>query len=376
MELAKRLPSSHPHSLALSNAVAPKNSRFSWFRLGHNLSNTHIPPVASRRLPVSLHSMPPQLDMGSIIIRNTLEGISSRHEDDLVVQAAAKKAVELYSGDVLIYTDGSAVKGYLDGGSAAIIYLSHTDPPRTESILKRGAAYTSSFEEECEALRSALTWIIQNCNSRSRPHILSDSQSVCSALLGFDHSVDDLRSLLASCPCTICIQWIPGHKGVPGNVAADAAAGAACQLEEEGRPTSFKGVLTHIKKIPDRDCRQEEKHIETIYSCRSKKKESLISCKWDQVELARLRSGHHWDLHSYRHRCNPALPAHCPRCGPELGPIHNIEHVFTCDNTLALRQRTFGMAKVPISALTDQPMLSLAYARKSLRDVGRPATSQ
>ena len=169
MELAKRLPSSHPRSLALSNAVAPKNSRFSWFRLGHNLSNTHIPPVASRRLPVSLHSKPPQLNMGSIIIRNTLEGISSRHEDDLVVQAGAKRAVDLYGGDVLIYTDGSAVKGYLDGGSAAIIYLNHTDPPCTESILKRGAAYTSSFEEECEALRLALNWIIQNLYAQKNP---------------------------------------------------------------------------------------------------------------------------------------------------------------------------------------------------------------
>ena len=47
MELAKRLPSSHPRILALSNAVALKNSRFSWFRLGHNLSNTHTHPACS-----------------------------------------------------------------------------------------------------------------------------------------------------------------------------------------------------------------------------------------------------------------------------------------------------------------------------------------
>ena len=370
MELAKRLPSGHPRSLAFNNAVAPKNSRSSWFRLGHNLSRTHIPPEAERRLPVSLHSMPPHLDRGSIIIHDKLEGISSRNEDDLVVQAAAKRAVELYYGDVLIYTDGSADQGYLEGGSAAVIYLSLTDPPRTESILKRGAAFTSSFEEECEALRSALKWIIENCDSRSRPHILSDSQSMCSALLGYDHSVDDLRSLLASCPCTICIQYVPGHKGVPGNVAADAAAGAACLLEEDGRPVSYKGVLTHIKKYPDRECRQEEKHIAEIYSCRSKGNEKLISGKWDQVELARLRAGHHWDLHSYRHRCNPALPAHCPRCGSSLGPTHDIEHLFTCNSTLALRQRTFGTAEVPLSVLTDNPKLSLAYARRSLRDVG------
>ena len=38
-------------------------------------------------------------------------------------------------------------------------------PPRKDNILKHGTAFTSSFEDECEALRSAQTWITENSDS-------------------------------------------------------------------------------------------------------------------------------------------------------------------------------------------------------------------
>ena len=46
---------------------------------------------------------------------------------------------------------------------------------------------------------SAITWIRDNCDARSRPLILTDSQSLCKSLLGYDHAVDNIRSALASC---------------------------------------------------------------------------------------------------------------------------------------------------------------------------------
>ena len=45
-----------------------------------------------------------------------------------MIQAAAKRVVELYGGDVVIYMDGSADEGYLDTGSATVIYLSPNGP--------------------------------------------------------------------------------------------------------------------------------------------------------------------------------------------------------------------------------------------------------
>ena len=55
----------------------------------------------------------------------------------------------------------------------------------------------------------ALQWIKDNCNSSSRPLIVTDSQSMCRALVGFDVSVDHLLSALAEYNVSIGIQWCP-----------------------------------------------------------------------------------------------------------------------------------------------------------------------
>ena len=372
-ELAKRLPQNHPRSLALSSAIPAKNSRRSWFRLGTDLTRIHIPPEAENRLPVNFYCKPPQIGLESITINAHLDGISSRHDDESLIRTAAEKVINDWAGDIEIFTDGSATEGYRNGGSAAVVYMKDgDDPPRSETIRKRGAAFTSSFEEESAALRSAAAWIRDNCDARSRPLIMTDSQSICKSLLGYDPSTDPLRCDLADCSATIRIQWVPGHSGIPGNEEADRAANEACLLNENCRPVSFRGISPVIKKsIQDRPCRPAELHIKEIYSKYSRLKEAPISSRWDQVELARLRSGHHWDLRGFQHKVNPSIPATCPRCGYYE---ENIEHWLSCPGTLAARQIIFGTVEVPLSALTDSPLQSLALARRTLRGVG--STSQ
>ena len=91
-------------------------------------------------------------------IFSELEGISSKADDPNVIRAAAEAAISRWDSDLTIFTDGSAVKGSLQGGAAAVVRISD-DPPRYESILARGAAFTSSFEEEKAALELASSWI-------------------------------------------------------------------------------------------------------------------------------------------------------------------------------------------------------------------------
>ena len=373
-ELAKRLPTEHPRSLALANAIPHKrnNQRRSWYRMGTNLTHIHIPPDADNRQPVTFYTKPPWIGLESVTIKPYLDGITSRHDDASAIRTAAVKVIEEWDGDINIFTDGSAVEGYKNGGSAAVVRM-NVDPPRAETIMKRGAEFTSSFEEESEAISSAATWIYDNCDSRSRPLILTDSQSICRSLIGHDPAVDNLRLKLAACTSTICLQWIPGHCGIPGNEEADCAANEARLLRNASRPVSIKGIAPVIKKsIKDRPCRPDEKHIETIYSKYSRVKENVINSRWDQVELARLRSGHHWGLRYFQHKVNPAIPATCPRCGHEE---ENVKHWLECPGTLAARFSIFGTVEVPLFALTDHPLQCLALARKTLRGVGQ-LTSQ
>ena len=115
----------------------------------------------------------------------------------------------------------------------------HDDPPRSESICVKGEVYTSSFEEECQALESAAQWITDNCDASSRPLIITNSQSLCKAFVGHERSVDDLRAHLSSCPATIRIQWVPSHCDIEGNEEADEAANRTCLLPGDGAESAL-----------------------------------------------------------------------------------------------------------------------------------------
>ena len=370
MEQAKRLPEDHPRRKALASAIAPRNDRNSWFRTASSLTDKFIPAEADTidsRLPIVLYPHCPWSSLDNLSVNPELLGVSGKHDDHAAIRAAAERAISEWNSDLTIFTDGSAAEGYRNGGSAAVVHI-HDDPPRSETICVKGAVYTSSFEEECQALESAAQWITDNCDASSRPLIITDSQSLCKALVGHERSVDDLRARLSSCPATIRIQWVPSHCGIEGNEEADEAANRACLLPGDGRPVSLRGICPLIKmNIFDPPCRAEEEHIGQIYAAYSKKKEQEITSRWDQTYLARLRAGHHWDLRSYLHRTNPDISALCPRC---MRKDDTVAHLMECVGTMEARHDIFGTVEVPLSALTSAPLKSLALARRSLRGVG------
>ena len=366
VEQAKRLPPTHPRAVALAQAVTPRNARRSWARRGNHLSSKFIPPEGGNRAPIILHSKPPWEQMSRISIFPHLEGVSNKNDNPEVIRAAAITAISKWNSDLTIFTDGSAVDGCKQGGAAAVIHISD-DPPRSETSLAKGAPFTSSFEEECTALELAVAWIQDNCNSSSRPLIITDSQSLCKALSGHDSAVSHLRQQLASCITSVGIQWVPGHCGIPGNEEADQAANTARTIDGPQRPTTLRGIIPVINRnIIDPPCRPEVKHVEDAYKNISRSKEKEIKTKWDQVYLARLRAGHHWDLRSYMHKIDNDVSPLCPRCKVD---VDTTSHIFECPGTMAARQRIFGTVEVPVCALSTHPAESLALARSSLRGV-------
>ena len=371
VELAKRLPPNHPRHIAFTSAIPPKNNRSSWARKGKELSDNFLPPEAESREPIQLISNPPWQSLNFTTIFPNLEGITSKADNQDTIRAAAERAISSWSSDLTIFTDGSAIDGCRQGGAAAVVHI-HDDPPRFETLLAKGAAFTSSFEEECKALDLAISWIADNCDHSSRPLIITDSQSMCKALVGFDASVNALRARLSTCNTTIGIQWVPGHCGIPGNELADSAANNARTIAGPHRNNSYRGIIPVIKRaIVDPPCRPQYAFIAEAYSKLSKVKEKILTTRWDAVYLARLRSGQHWDLRTYLHRVTkdtsaPTISPTCPRCGTAED---STPHLFVCPGTMALRFELFGTVDVHISALTDLPQQSLTLARRSLRGV-------
>ena len=97
-------------------------------------------------------------------------------------------------------------------------------------------------------------------------------------------------------------------------------------------------------------------------------KEKQITSRWDAVYLARLRTGHHWDLRTYLHRITKDTEGHvvepiCPRC---LQADDDTPHLFNCVGTLAVRQELFGTVDVNLCALSEFPLQSIALARRTL----------
>ena len=245
-EKAWRLPANHPRNLALTKAIPHRNTRRSWARLGRELEAL-LPPAAADRLPIEFSTSPPWQAQNSTVIFAELEGVDNKNADPSIIRSAATAAIDKWDLDLTIFTDGSAVGGSLEGGAAAVVRILD-DPPRYEQILARGAAFTSSFEEECAALDLAIDWIRDNCVPTSRPLIVTDSQSLCKALDGYDPAISPLKSRLESCEAVVGIQWVPGHCGIAGNELADRAANEARTYPTPSRHTSYKGILPAIKK--------------------------------------------------------------------------------------------------------------------------------
>ena len=96
-----------------------------------------------------------------------------------------------------------AMKAIMDHPNHLRLYYKHgtqsirvTGPvmlicPYLHVIRRKGAAHTSSFEEEFQALSDALEWIADQ--NQQQVLICTDSQSLCEALLGYGVEVGALR---------------------------------------------------------------------------------------------------------------------------------------------------------------------------------------
>ena len=116
----------------------------------------------SREMFVKWHPPPWSWNANpSWTVRISLSGGSSkRHSDKELLIDAINTITEVGTHEYAIYTDGSAERGFKNGGSAAIATTGPaSEPTIVHSSSRKGNSLTSSFETEVMALLLATEWL-------------------------------------------------------------------------------------------------------------------------------------------------------------------------------------------------------------------------
>ena len=365
VEKAKRLPTTHPLRKALDSAIAPKNDHRSWYSMGMDLSGKL--QVQGARHPITAWHREPWAESNiEHEISAELQGITGRNDTAENKLQAANTMILQAEQTVTIYTDGSAAAGTRDGGAAVVITSNDPAAPVVVDTIKvKGAAFTTSCEEETRAMVAAVRWIASECSKEDTALICTDSQSLCRALISGNPGVDHVWNELDACETRVKIQWIPGHSDVQGNELADAAAKEASKLTCRAAPTTFKSTIPAIKSAI-KDAPSDHKNTREIYSKFSEDRDKTqIKTRRDQVLLARIRAGHHYGLGYYRNFIDKEKSPRCNRCDAE---VDDVNHWMQCDGTAEARFRTFGELDVGLATLTAEPAKCVAYSRSTIRD--------
>ena len=147
--------------------------------------------------------------------------------------------------------------------------------------------------------------------------------------------------ILSSRECHTTIQWIPGHAGLVGNDAADAAANEATKLNQQQVPIDFKSAKNRVRSSTIADWRasvSEDSYVRRVGHDWQVMGDKAKLTRREAVEVSRLRTGHSLLLREYRQRIGLDDSPICPACnGDSETLIHLIEECPAhCRHRLAI----------------------------------------
>jgi ribonuclease HI len=198
-----------------------------------------------------------------------------------------------YDGWLKVFTDGSAEESIRNAGCGVFVEFPDGRPHIEKSAAVGQKA--NNYMAEVGAMQVAVEILqdIVDLNRFAGIVILSDSKAAIQAMLMIHkcqdmqvHSVSGaLNSLARDRGVTVCIQWVPGHCGVMGNVRAD-------RLARIGR--NHQQPVTAMTLEAVRSCTKSIKHARLLASTPGINVHDPYYKlgRAEQVYIMRLRTGH------------------------------------------------------------------------------------
>lgn len=219
------------------------------------------------------------------------------------------------------YTDGAKRE---EGVASAFIGAAST---ASYQLLPHCTSYTA----ELVAILSCLEYIADN--HLHLTVILTDSLSSLQSLQNTFNTqplvqmIHDLLHTLTTRRYSVKFVWVPSHVGIPGNAAADKAAGEAASAPRTRLPYN---TVIDLKSAISHAVRLDWVRAWTVSPPSKLSRVQPVPSPWttqlpsrrDEVVAARLRLGHTRLTHSHLFRREP--PAECEHC---LCPI-TLDHVL------------------------------------------------
>ena len=186
-EKALRSTADHPKRIALDVNISQRLQSRSSFRQKAEELSTLLPPDLQHRQNITHFPSPPwqQSPSHDGRIATSVPGITGRADENNLKRQCSLSTIASYQADYVIYTDGSASGGTRNGGAAAVVTRgSPLQPDVVTTIKTKGRTFTSSYEEEAAAMKTALSWTLTNANHHSITVLFcTDSKSLCEALI-------------------------------------------------------------------------------------------------------------------------------------------------------------------------------------------------
>ena len=301
-----------------------------------------------------------------------LEGCSGKHDETSNIHSAISSIIsQVDSTDVVSYTDGSVGEGNVCGGAGAVTTWPNGDTSTSKAPCGK---ICSSYRAEMSAIKMIVAEILNKTellSDSSRIWIFTDSESSVKRLAGgpgsqTDCLADDIWNNLNSLAkkWEITIQWIPGHKDIEGNEAADGAAKEATALCQEDAALDFNTMKAAIKRHFRKIWSEAVLARVGIYSEAkvSKPPAQLRNVtRKEEVTIHQLRTGTSplvrgcWARYAQRPEAERLCPNGC-------NIVEDVAHLFwDCPYYAAQRMRHFGTTSPERNILFGNPRPILKY---------------